>query len=465
MSLALMVDFGSTYTKALAVNLDEPRIVGRAQALTTVGTDITEGLRRALDVLTDKHSLSLGDFDYKLACSSAAGGLRIIAVGLVPELTAEAARQASLGAGARVVKVYSYELSEADGAEIGRMPCDLILLAGGTDGGDRNNILHNARRLASVPVRVPVIVAGNRTAAGEAAEILQAGGVTVRLTDNVLPALRRLNIEPARETIRRLFMERIVAGKGFGRAEEYLGSILMPTPAAVLTAAELLAGGTARRSGLGELLLVDIGGATTDVHSVARGEPAQAGTMVRGLPEPYAKRTVEGDLGLRVSAVSLLEAAGTKRLDACACLSETGIDIAAAVADLARDVGAVPRTPAAIALDRAMARLAVEVAVERHAGTLEKMATPNGVYFVQTGKDLTGVRRVIGTGGIFVHAADKAFILRGAAAGDADPFRLRPREPELLVDTEYIIWAMGLLATAAPEPALEIMLRHLSTAV
>lgn len=463
MSRALMVDFGSTYTKVLAVDLDKPRIIGRAQALTTVATDITEGLLQTLAVLASEYHLPFGDFAYKLACSSAAGGLRMVAVGLVPELTVEAARQASLGAGAKVIKVYSYELSDADLAEIDQLPCDLILLAGGTDGGDRKTILHNAKMLAKLSVGVPVIVAGNRTAAGEAAEALLEGGVETLVTDNVLPALRRLHIEPARATIRRVFMERIAAGKGFSRAEDYLGSILMPTPAAVLEAAGLLADGTAGRSGLGELLIVDVGGATTDVHSIASGAPTRPGTVVRGLPEPYAKRTVEGDLGLRVSAVSLLEAAGRARL--ADCMGEIGMDIDAAAAQLVRDVGVVPRTPAAVALDRAMARLAVEIAVERHAGALEKTAAPNGTYFVQTGKDLTGVRRVIGTGGIFACAAEKAFILRGAAADGIDPFRLKPQEPELLIDVDYILWAMGLLRTTAPEQALEIMLRHLPVAV
>ncbi|MGI5838108.1 MAG: methylaspartate mutase accessory protein GlmL [bacterium] len=461
MSRALLVDFGSTYTKVLAVDLDKSRIAGRAYALTTAATDITEGLRRALAVLASECNLSLADFDYRLAASSAAGGLRMIAVGLVPELTAEAARQASLGAGARVIKVYSYELSDADIKEIGTLPRDLILLAGGTDGGDRNTILQNAKMLAKAPPDAPVIVAGNRTAAKEAAELLRAGGVEVLVTENVLPALRRLNIEPARETIRRVFMERIVAGKGFGRAEDYLGSILMPTPAAVLAAAQLLAEGTGSRSGLGELLIVDVGGATTDVHSVAGGEPAQPGTVVRGLPEPYTKRTVEGDLGLRVSALSLLETVGRRRL--VGALRDENIDLEAAVAGLARDVGAVPRSTAAADLDRAMARLAVEIAVERHVGVLEKIAAPNGVFYVQTGKDLSGVRQVIGTGGIFAHDQDKAYILGGAVSDGTDPFRLKPREPDLLFDNDYLLWAMGLLRTVAPEPALAIMLRHLTT--
>ena len=253
----------------------------------------------------------------RLACSSAAGGLRIVAVGLVPNLTVAAARRAALGAGARVVAAYGGRLNADELAELATLVPDLVLLAGGTDGGDREVLLENAARLADLPVSAPFIVAGNKEASPEAAAILRAGGKEAHSALNVLPRLQQIVVEPARELIRRLYLERIARAKGLDRAQQFVGRVIMPTPAAVLQAVQLLADGTPNQPGWGSLLCVDIGGATTDVHSVAP-DMSHPGAVRRGLPEPYAMRTVEGDLGLRVSAPALLESVGAERLRAWA---------------------------------------------------------------------------------------------------------------------------------------------------
>ncbi len=99
MKNVLLIDFGSTYTKVTAVDLAAERLLGTASSYTTVETDINEGLAKALEDLAEK--IGPMDFDQRYACSSAAGGLKMISCGLVPELTAEAARMASLGAGQR----------------------------------------------------------------------------------------------------------------------------------------------------------------------------------------------------------------------------------------------------------------------------------------------------------------------------------------------------------------------------
>ena len=151
----LLIDFGSTYTKVTAVDVDAPALLGTASSYTTVQTDVGEGLARAVAQLEEQ----TGKLDYaeRYACSSAAGGLRMVTCGLVPELTAEAAKQASLGAGAKVVGVYSYQLTEDDLDEIAAARPDIVLLTGGTDGGNRDCILHNAEMLAGVPGDFPEI--------------------------------------------------------------------------------------------------------------------------------------------------------------------------------------------------------------------------------------------------------------------------------------------------------------------
>lgn len=138
-------------------------------------------------------------------------------------------------------------------------------------------------------IRVPIVVAGNKSAVDEIEDIFKEGNIYYRVCDNVMPKLNQLNVEPARELIRDIFMEKIVEAKGMKKAEEFINGILMPTPAAVLYAGEALANGSEDEDGISDLMIVDIGGATTDIHSLADGDPSKGGVTLRGLEEPYAK--------------------------------------------------------------------------------------------------------------------------------------------------------------------------------
>ncbi|MFB0535211.1 MAG: methylaspartate mutase accessory protein GlmL [Anaerolineae bacterium] len=456
---ALLIDFGSTYTKVLAVDMARECILGRAQAPTTIDVDITIGLKQALNRLKEQTGRDLSTLQHRRACSSAKGGLRIIAVGLVPELSVEAARRASLGAGARVLGVYSHKLTLPELETIVRQVPDMILLAGGTDGGNETVILQNAMSLASSKLNAPVIVAGNRCVADYAHDILAEKGKEARVTENVMPHLGQLNVEPVRETIRQVFMEKIVEAKGIKKAEALVGTVAMPTPAAVLRAAKLLARGIHDEAGWGELMVVDIGGATTDVLSIARGDPCREAVVVRGLPEPYAKRTVEGDLGLRVSAISLMEAVGKVKLRAHIGLDELALE--SAVHHRAKETGFVPQTARSQAIDDGLAKAAVELGVERHVGTLREHYLPTGFCYIQEGKDLTGISHLIGTGGIFCHSARSQEILQLALFNGSNPFLLRPQRPRFWIDPLYILWGMGLLAEIAPRTGLHIMKNNL----
>ena len=142
----------------------------------------------------------------------------MISCGLVPELTAEAAKVASLGAGAKVMKVYSYQLTEEDAEEIRKLKPDIFLLTGGTDGGNKDTIIENARILASIPIEFPIIVAGNRSAASACRKILEEADKQVVTCANVMPKFGQLNIEPTKNCIREIFLERIIKAKGLSQA-------------------------------------------------------------------------------------------------------------------------------------------------------------------------------------------------------------------------------------------------------
>ncbi len=450
---ALLIDFGSTYTKLRAVQLDPPRILAAAQGPSTVDSDITIGMELALEDLRARLG-KLPDFRFRLACSSAAGGLRMVTVGLVREFTAEAARQAALGAGARLVGAFSQQLTAGDIARVEELAPDILLLAGGTDGGNHEVILHNARALAESAIACPVIVAGNRVVADDLRSTLDAASKTATVTDNVMPEFGELNIEPARAAIRQVFIDRIVHAKGIDRANALFDRVLMPTPAAVMDGARLLSEGHGDAAGLGPLVVVDVGGATTDVHSVADGEPGQSGVIRQGLPEPYVKRTVEGDLGMRHNLRGILDEAGTTWIAKNAALTADRVE--AIIERMAGDVGHLPENDEERALDLALCQAAVRTAVRRHAGQIETVYTVNGPVTVQRGKDLSNVNAVIGTGGVLAHGGAPAEILRAALAEATDPLSLRPRRPRLLRDAGYILYAVGLLGTVAPEVAIRL---------
>jgi len=456
MKAVLLIDFGSTYTKVTIVDLDSEEIVGTARAGTTIETNIMDGLKAALTQIPQP--VGGWRFVRKLACSSAAGGLKMIASGLVKELTAEAARRAALGAGARVLEVFSYELTEQDLDRIILTKPDILLLAGGTDGGNKEVILKNAEMLSKLPIGLPVVIAGNKVAAVQAADILRKRHSPVVVADNVMPELGVLSVESARLAIREVFLTHIIQAKGLDKAEEYLERIMMPTPSAVLSAAELLAQGHSSEPGLGELMIVDVGGATTDVHSIAKGDPSKPGVMLKGLPEPYAKRTVEGDLGMRYSSEALVETAGIRLRD---YLSWTEDQITQQLNLYKEDPWRIPETAEEAKFDVAMGRMAVGLAVDRHVGTIEVVYTPFGASYIQNGKDLTPLAVVIGTGGVLLHHLDPLEILRGAVFNSEEPTILKPQNPVFYLDKEYILAAMGLLREVSPQVALRIMKKYI----
>lgn len=101
--------------------------------------------------------------------------------------------------------------------------------------------------------------------------------------------------------------------------------------------------------------------------------------------------------------------------------------------------------------------MAVQTAVTRHAGTLEETYTMLGQTFVQSGKNLCEVRKVVVTGGSLIHSQRARQIARFACYDPASPMSLRPKKADIILDKHYILAAMGLLSQREPEIALQIM--------
>lgn len=461
MDLAIAIDFGSTFTKGVLFDLTRTSLLASAYEPSTVDTDVRVGLRKVLARLSGTAGRSLAGVP-AYVCSSAAGGLRMIVIGLVPSLSLEAAQRAALGAGAKIIGAYGHKLPPATLKAIEAARPDLVLLAGGIDGGDEETILHNARALAASALTAPVIVAGNASVASDCSRLLEDAGKTAFLAPNILPEIDRIEIDTVHTIIRELFVGHITRAKGIERVagEVALDSEICPTPSAVLQACRLLSQGVDGRTGWGDIVVADIGGATTDIHSAASGAPTRPGAIPRGLPELFLKRTVEGDLGMRANAATIVERAGQAAvLSLASGLAGRSLP-AAALSDYVNRVGAapdyVPRDETEAVLDAAMARAAIKLAMQRHAGRVREVYTGAGPALVQHGKDLTNVATVIGVGGVLARGRYGEFALSGVLRSLEESEILCPAGPRFLIDRAYVLFAIGLLAEVAPQPAFDL---------
>ena len=461
MDLAVAVDFGSTFTKGAVFDIAQKRLLAVAYEPSTVGSDVRVGLRA---VLADLHKVTqrpVADAPTYI-CSSAAGGLRMVVIGLVPSLSLEAAQRAALGAGAKIIGAFGHKLPASIVREIEAARPDLILLAGGIDGGDEETIQHNARALARSDVSAPIIVAGNYCVSSECCAVLSESGKTALCAPNILPEIDRIEIEKVHAIIRDLFVRHITRAKGIeGVAEEVnLVDEIIPTPSAVLRACQLLSEGTAEQKGWGDIVVADIGGATTDIHSAATGAPTRPGAIPRGLPELFLKRTVEGDLGMRANAATILERAGTARIlelaNSLAAGTVTDQKLHAYADRIGTDPYYVPCDAAEAAMDAAIAHAAINIAMARHAGKLREVYTASGAAILQYGKDLSNVATVIGVGGVLARGQHARFALQGVLSEHGVDNVLCPTKPRFLVDGSYVLYAIGLIAQAHPSVAFKL---------
>lgn len=445
------VDVGSTFTKAAAIGVSG-QVLALAQRPTTSDTDVLVGLDAAVA------DLGLGGVpdDRILACSSAGGGLRLAVVGHERVISAEAGRRVALSAGARVVAVTAGRLDGSGIARLADARPDLLLLVGGTDGGDQEVLLHNAATLGASTLAMPVVVAGNTEAADAAADALGGGSVRlVRATGNVIPRIGTLAPEAARTAIRELFIAHVIGGKGLSEGPRFGRLVIGATPDVVLAGIEVVAEVLAESPGaVGDVLTIDVGGATTDIYSVLDPGGQESGQVVE---QAWHGRTVEGDLGMRWSAPDVLVAARAERLlgtggGATPGPAEHEVTEERLVVGAARrhaEVGLLPADAVEQAIDAELARLAAVIAVRRHA-----RPGPDGV------RDLRHVGLVIGSGGVLRHSSVAAESALRSVVGDLGGGWRVPEHARLMVDQEYLLAPVGLLAlTGRREAARSVATR------
>ncbi|MBU1239073.1 glutamate mutase L [Myxococcota bacterium] len=454
-SAVISLDIGSTWTKGALFRLPGgvPDLAGAARTPTTLH-DLGEGALRVVHELVEK---SPGEpqegtkvpFPVHYT-SSAKGGLCVAVVGLVPSLSVHLGRLAVWSSGGRITRVLPFALTEAHMGELVASSPDMVLLTGGTDGGHEKNILHNARMLGESPLECAIIYAGNNHIATAVSALL--GKKRHVVVPNLMPDLGTTNEGPTRDAIREEFLGTIIQGKGLGRLVERFGRPPLPTPAAMLN----LTGSIAQHHPRWEnFMLVDMGGATTDVYSTSQAltDPA---AVLRGITEPRIKRSVEGDMGMRVSARSLYEnlekelSLGNLKLEAIPV--DLG-ELRAWCDRVAADTALLPRDDASAALDSFLAASCLWTAVARHSGRLERVWTTSGRIPVQHGKDLRQVPRMVLTGGWPAALGSENLWANTTSifpAFQGEQQLLVPENPEIFIDKTYT-WPL-LAALVADYP-------------
>ena len=264
----LVAEIGSTTTVVNAFNGiagSDPQFVGQGQAPTSVlDGDVRIGLQGAIDDLVKNLGVDKIEYVEMLATSSAAGGLKMTVHGLVYDMTAKAAKEAALGAGAIIHQVTAGKLRRTDLKRIQEIRPNIILIAGGVDYGERETALHNAELISDLGLNIPIIYAGNVENQEEIQLIFEEkhAGQRLYIVDNVYPKIDELNVEPSRRVIQDAFEDHIIHAPGMEHVRDMVNGPIIPTPGAVMEAAKLL------YQYLGDLIVLDVGGATTDLHSV-----------------------------------------------------------------------------------------------------------------------------------------------------------------------------------------------------
>ena len=516
----LVVDFGSTFTKIGIFNTRNETFT--LNYVPTTVDDIRVGLADGLGVLEECRSSGgwkplgkkMSEFAIRLPCSSAKGGLKVATVSLVKDESGFAAELAALTAGAKLVGTYDGKLTPEQARSIyeNDQP-EIILLAGGTDlGGDRETQLHNAHMLAEASrfatyteYGVPVVYAGNQDVREQIENIFRHHDVDIRITENVMPEINEFHIEVVNETIRELFQTVIIRGKGFDVVEEYMDGRFIPTPRAAYRGINLLARGYGNDAGIGNILALDIGGATTDFYSNVLENPLYLypgtdakrkvkRTILKTPNVPLIYRRVEGKFGLSYNAENLKELESFQNGDMAARMARylamrlpddfrpgdgqftqfvsahngsMEIDLDRYLSWISSHPHQTPENTLENAANSYLAKEIIGVATGKHAGYVKETET----YFLQHGvnffnQDVT----VLLIGGSIYQACrdqkpgyleDLSLIAGGARYNPVEEDKLRPNGPVLL-DASYLVSILGgLYGRVHPEQALRVMKREL----
>jgi uncharacterized protein (TIGR01319 family) len=472
----IATDCGSTTTKAILIERNaagEYRLTGRGEAPTTVEAPVEDVTRGVVNAVREIQELRGRQFliygagadgpsilrperdgvgtDLYISTSSAGGGLQMMVAGVVKNMTAESATRAALGAGAIVMDAIATNdrrLPHEKIERIRQLRPDMILMAGGTDGGTRKHVVAIAELLRAAQPRprlgqsfdLPVIYAGNRAVRADIERIL-GDQVALQFVDNLRPTLELEHLSPARDAIHDVFMEHVMAqAPGYSKLMSWSDAPIMPTPGAMgLIIAALAA--RDRKNVVG----VDIGGATTDVFSVFDGT---------------FNRTVSANLGMSYSVSNVLAEAGLGDIGRWLPFDLDPAELRDRIGNKMIRPTTIPETLDELKIEQAIAREALRLSFVQHKQFAVKLAGAQQASSIadafsqdrsNTLVDMMKLDLLVGSGGVLSHAPRRsqamlmmidAFAVEGAT--------------EIAVDSIFMMPHLGVLSTIHPAAATEV---------
>lgn len=436
----LVAEIGSTTTIVNAFNLKKEIVfVGKGFSKTTIN-NVNHGLNEAINDLKNNLGVSLIEYEELFASSSAAGGLKITVHGLVYEMTSKAAKEASLNAGANLYLVTAGKLEEDDIKQIIKINPNIIVIAGGTNYGEKETSYNNLLKV--IPLNIPIIYAGNIS---NHQKIKDLNNYNIKIVDNVYPRVDDFNILPLRKAIYDVFGENIIHAKGISEIAKKINGKIIPTPGAVMDATMLL------NEVVEGVLTIDIGGATTDLHSVVHPKPVYA-KYIEG--EPIFKRTVEGDLGVFINRNFVYETYKDNYLENKLNLTKEKI------LELLKNEPFIPKTDEGIKVINELTKRCLELGLNRHVGDLKRVFTTNGFKVIPEGKDLSLVKLVALTGGALLNLENAEEFLLDYFKKETK--KLVPDEGVLILkDHDYLFSSIGVLSHIYKEEAKVLLKKTL----
>lgn len=471
----LATDCGSTTTKAILIERNaagEYRLASRGEAPTTVEApveDVTRGVLNAVREIQELRGRPMleedgtaiktpqeGDsgVDIYISTSSAGGGLQMMVGGVVKNMTADSAARAALGAGAIVMDTIATNDKRLPHEKIERirhLRPDMILLAGGTDGGTRKHVVALTELIEAAQPRprlgsgfnLPVIYAGNVDVRDDVKERLE-GKVALQFVDNVRPVLETENLGPARDAIHEVFMEHVMAqAPGYSKLMSWTDVPIMPTPGAMGLMIQTLADQEKVN-----VVGVDIGGATTDVFSV--------------FDETF-NRTVSANLGMSYSVSNVLAEAGISMIQRWVPFELDEAELRDRIGNKMIRPTTIPQSLEELKIEQAIAREALRLAFIQHKQFAVKL---QGVQKDVTIADafnqdddnslvnMMALNLLVGSGGVLSHAPRRTQSMMMMI----DAFQVEG-VTELAVDSIFMMPHLGVLSTVHPEAATEVFLK------
>ena len=441
----LVAEIGSTTTlvNAFEIDTNNPKFLGKGFSSTTVDTDVNIGLQLAISNLAKVLKVEKITYGEMFASSSAAGGLRMTVHGLVYEMTVKASKEAALNAGANIHLVTANKITKENLKKIKEIDPNIILVAGGTDYGEKETAIYNVSKILELNLEIPIIYAGNIENQEIIANMFKNSKKSeyLKIVENVYPRVDLLNILPLRKVIYETFEENIIKAKGMERILKIVNQKIMPTPGSVMESTMIL------YENMGNIMTIDVGGATTDIHSVAI--PSDDFKIFQE-GESLFKRSVEGDLGVYINHKNVLNLfnnfdnfnkIGLKKED---------------IEEILNNYSFIPKNVKQKKFVYELTKKCTHVALDRHVGDIKKIFTSSGQKIIPEGKDLTQVKYIILTGGALVNLENTDLIISDYI--NRNPTKLLPRESvKILKDNDYIMASVGVLSLKYPEAAYKLL--------